>query len=77
MARFLGLTLTRRSLRTPPRYAARSPRVLNDLVAEVYTLIANRPTGTGDQQLDLTPPLPAETAFQVVSIHRRFPFIPV
>ena len=60
---------------TSQRYAARSPRVLDDLVAEVCTLVANHRARTNDQYLDLTLLFVAETALQVGTIHRRFPFI--
>lgn len=58
----------------PRRIESRGPRARNDLVAQVYALIANRHTGTSDQQLDLLLPLIAEAAFQLV-IHDEFPFI--
>ena len=46
------------------------------LVAEVHALRADRHAArTGDQHLDLILPLIAETAFQVVAIHRRPPLI--
>lgn len=60
----------------PRRIESRGPRARNDLVAQVYALIANRHTGTSDQQLDLLLPLIAEAAFQLV-IHDEFPFIAV
>lgn len=64
----------------PRRYRSLGPRVLDDLVAQVYAFKADRhtgPAGTGDQHVNLRLCFTAETAFQVVAIRRRLPFIAI
>ena len=62
---------------TPRRYVSPGPRVRDDLVAQVDAFNANRHAGNGDQHVDLRLRFTAETAFQVVAIHRRFPSIAI
>ena len=62
---------------TPRWYVSPGPRLRDDLIAQVDAFNANRHAGNGDQHVDLRLRFTAETAFQVVAIHRRFPFIAI
>ena len=65
---------------TPRRYGSIGPRVLDDLVAQIYAFNADCHTGhagTGDQHVNPRLCFAAETAFQAVAIHRRLRFIAI
>ncbi len=62
---------------TPRRYVSAGSRVRDDLVAQVDAFNANRHAGNADQHVDLRLRFAAESAFRVVAIHRRFPFIAI